>query len=57
MPVPPVDPSFVVFDVHGADRSALARFQHLPVPQVEPALDAILDDVPTLVRAWRLAAQ
>ncbi|GLZ57129.1 serine/threonine protein kinase [Micromonospora sp. NBRC 107095] len=29
--------------VHGADRSALARFQHLPVPQVEAALDAILD--------------
>lgn len=29
--------------VHSADRSALARFQQLPVPQVEAALDAILD--------------
>ncbi|MFI6233638.1 serine/threonine protein kinase [Micromonospora sp. NPDC050784] len=29
--------------VHGADRSGLTRFQHLPVPQVEVALDAILD--------------
>ncbi|MGW5576704.1 serine/threonine protein kinase [Micromonospora chokoriensis] len=28
---------------HGADRSGLARFQHLPVPQAEAALDAILD--------------
>ncbi|MGC4757177.1 serine/threonine protein kinase [Micromonospora trifolii] len=29
--------------VHGADRSGLTRFQQLPVPQVEVALDAILD--------------
>ncbi|WP_433356018.1 serine/threonine protein kinase [Micromonospora saelicesensis] len=29
--------------VHGADRSGLTRFQHLPVPQIEVALDAILD--------------
>ncbi|MEO3772805.1 serine/threonine protein kinase [Micromonospora sp. B9E7] len=29
--------------VHGADRSGLARFQQLPVPQVDAALDAILD--------------
>lgn len=29
--------------VHGADRGALSRFQRLPVPQVEVALDAILD--------------
>ncbi|MFF0118689.1 serine/threonine protein kinase [Micromonospora arida] len=29
--------------VHGADRSGLTRFQRLPVPQVEVALDAILD--------------
>lgn len=28
---------------HGADRGGLARFQQLPVPQVEAALDAILD--------------
>ncbi|MEU8152237.1 hypothetical protein AB0B94_01060 [Micromonospora sp. NPDC048986] len=28
---------------HGTDRSALTRFQRLPVPQVEVALDAILD--------------
>ncbi|WFE50499.1 serine/threonine protein kinase [Micromonospora sp. WMMD1155] len=27
----------------GTDRSGLARFQQLPVPQVEAALDAILD--------------
>ncbi|WP_233578680.1 serine/threonine protein kinase [Micromonospora sp. BL4] len=29
--------------VHGADRTGLARFQRLPVPHVEAALDAILD--------------
>ncbi|RAO16041.1 Non-specific serine/threonine protein kinase [Micromonospora noduli] len=29
--------------VHRADRSGLNRFQHLPVPQIEVALDAILD--------------
>ncbi|WP_433128900.1 serine/threonine protein kinase [Micromonospora sp. CA-240977] len=29
--------------VHGADRSGLTRFQQLPLPQVEAALDAILD--------------
>ncbi|WP_328380960.1 serine/threonine protein kinase [Micromonospora zamorensis] len=29
--------------VHGADRSGLIRFQQLPLPQVEEALDAILD--------------
>ncbi|MGW3785082.1 serine/threonine protein kinase [Micromonospora chokoriensis] len=28
---------------HGADRRGLARFQQLPVPQVQAALDAILD--------------
>jgi hypothetical protein len=29
--------------VHGADRSGLTRFQHLPVSQIEAALDVILD--------------
>ncbi|MEU7585629.1 serine/threonine protein kinase [Micromonospora sp. NPDC049230] len=29
--------------VHGANRGALTRFQQLPLPQVEAALDAILD--------------
>ncbi|MEU8180057.1 serine/threonine protein kinase [Micromonospora sp. NPDC049044] len=29
--------------VHGADRTGLSRFQQLPLPQVEAALDAILD--------------
>ncbi|MEU7798419.1 serine/threonine protein kinase [Micromonospora arborensis] len=29
--------------VHGTDRAGLTRFQRLPVPQVEVALDAILD--------------
>jgi hypothetical protein len=29
--------------VHGADRSELTRFQHLPVSQIEAALDVILD--------------
>ncbi|MCG5449131.1 hypothetical protein [Micromonospora hortensis] len=29
--------------MRGADRSGLTRFQHLPVPQVEAAFDAILD--------------
>lgn len=29
--------------VHGSDRSALARFQHLPVPEVHRALDRVLE--------------
>ncbi|MGR6320556.1 serine/threonine protein kinase [Micromonospora soli] len=29
--------------IHGSDRSGLARFQQLPVPEVEAALDAILE--------------
>ncbi|MGC4745519.1 serine/threonine protein kinase [Micromonospora sp. DT201] len=29
--------------VHGTDRTGLTRFQQLPVPQIEVALDAILD--------------
>ncbi|WP_341718767.1 serine/threonine protein kinase [Micromonospora sp. FIMYZ51] len=41
--------------VHGSDRSALARFQQLPLPEVDLAIDTILDAHLTVTAAGYVA--